>query len=72
MTKPKLAAAALAALLCVGATGGANALTIPGQSRDSLNLSLKRDAACQGPGRWCGPGFVRACGPFRCWCRPCR
>ncbi|WP_457795781.1 hypothetical protein [Methylocystis sp. S23] len=29
-------------------------------------------AACQGWGRWCPPGFVRACGPYRCWCRPCR
>jgi hypothetical protein len=28
--------------------------------------------ACQGPGRYCGPGFVRACGPAGCVCRPCR
>ncbi len=28
-------------------------------------------AACRGWGRWCGPGYTRACGPYRCWCRPC-
>jgi hypothetical protein len=24
-----------------------------------------------GTGPWCGPGYTRQCGPFRCWCRPC-
>jgi hypothetical protein len=35
------------------------------------NLSPVKPAACRGPGPFCPPGFVRACGPFRCWCRPC-
>ena len=29
-------------------------------------------AACQGWGPYCRPGFVRVCGPYHCWCRPCR
>jgi len=33
--------------------------------------SIER-AACQGWGPYCRPGFTRVCGPFRCWCRPCR
>jgi hypothetical protein len=28
-------------------------------------------AACFGWGPFCPPGWVRACGPWRCWCRPC-
>jgi hypothetical protein len=27
--------------------------------------------ACGGFGPYCPPGFTRACGPYRCWCRPC-
>jgi hypothetical protein len=30
-----------------------------------------QQAACRGYGPYCGPGFVRTCGPYRCWCRPC-
>jgi hypothetical protein len=35
------------------------------------NVTPIRPAACQGPGPYCGPGYVRQCGPYRCWCRPC-
>lgn len=35
------------------------------------NATVIKEAACHGFGRWCPPGFVRACGPYRCWCRPC-
>jgi hypothetical protein len=28
-------------------------------------------AACRGWGPWCGPGYTRVCGRWRCWCRPC-
>jgi hypothetical protein len=29
-------------------------------------------AACQGFGPRCGPGYTWTCGPYgRCWCRPC-
>jgi hypothetical protein len=36
------------------------------------NYTPVEKAACQGWGPFCGPGYVRACGPYRCWCRPCR
>jgi len=32
---------------------------------------IVQQTACQGWGPYCRPGFVRTCGPFRCWCRPC-
>lgn len=38
----------------------------------AANVSRAEGAACQGWGPYCPPGFVRACGPYRCWCRPCR
>jgi hypothetical protein len=35
------------------------------------NYSPVKKAACVGWGRHCPPGFRWACGPYRCWCRPC-
>jgi hypothetical protein len=35
------------------------------------NATLFKQAACRGWGRWCPPGRVRRCGPYRCWCAPC-
>jgi hypothetical protein len=35
------------------------------------NATITHKAACFGFGRWCGPGFHRVCGPYRCWCAPC-
>lgn len=35
------------------------------------NFSPIQPAACRGWGPYCRPGFVRTCGRFRCWCRPC-
>ena len=33
---------------------------------------IVQQAACQGYGLRCGPGFTWTCGPYgRCWCRPC-
>ena len=32
---------------------------------------IVEQAACRGYGPYCPPGYVRACGPYRCWCRPC-
>ena len=33
--------------------------------------SAVQEAACRGWGRWCPPGFIRRCGPYRCRCVPC-
>jgi hypothetical protein len=35
------------------------------------NFTPIQPAACRGPGPFCGPGFTRVCGRWRCWCRPC-
>jgi hypothetical protein len=35
------------------------------------NATPIEKAACRGFGPYCPPGYVRACGPYRCWCRPC-
>ena len=35
------------------------------------NYTPVEKTACQGWGPWCPPGYVRACGPFGCFCRPC-
>jgi hypothetical protein len=35
------------------------------------NYSPVEPAACYGWGRFCPPGYVWRCGPYRCRCRPC-
>src|SRR5262245_3859030 len=45
---------------------GAN--DIAGAAQNSTPIE---PAACRGWGPYCRPGFVRVCGRFRCWCRPC-
>jgi hypothetical protein len=32
---------------------------------------IVKSVACRGYGRWCGPGWVRACGRWGCRCVPC-
>jgi hypothetical protein len=67
-----LAAAALAL--------GAMAVSASAQTQQSgaasfhaqiQNATPVQQAACRGFGPYCPPGYVRACGPYRCWCRPC-
>ena len=53
------------------------AAAAPAEGAGAFSSALKamtpiKPAACQGWGPFCGPGYVRACGPYRCWCRPCR
>jgi predicted small secreted protein len=63
------------ALLLFGATAvTANAQTSRGAGNISTatqNFTPVEPAACRGWGPYCRPGFVRTCGPYRCWCRPC-
>lgn len=60
---------------------GASAMTANAQSQHAgaavfhaqiQNATPLQDVACRGFGPYCPPGFTRVCGPFRCWCRPCR
>lgn len=63
-----------AAILCVSAVGWqASALSGPGPAKTmpAANFTPRHEAACRGFGPYCGPGFTRVCGPYRCWCRPC-
>lgn len=72
----KLALTLTAAALALGTmVMAANAAQVP--SASSFHAQIKNatpltETACRGFGRYCPPGFVRACGPYRCWCRPCR
>jgi hypothetical protein len=63
------------ALLFVGSAAlNADAQTSRGASKiatETQNFTLIEPAACRGWGPYCRPGFVRVCGRFRCWCRPC-
>jgi hypothetical protein len=76
----KLALTLTAAALVLGI----NALTAGAQTQQpgAANLHAQihnatpivKQVACRGPGRSCGPGFVRRCGfPFapHCRCVPC-
>jgi hypothetical protein len=46
---------------------GANSLHSLAQNATPIT----KQAACRGWGRWCPPGWVRRCGPWRCRCVPC-
>jgi hypothetical protein len=71
----KLTTTLTAAALMLGTMAiAANAAQMPGAANfhtQIQNATPFKEAACRGFGRWCGPGFVRVCGPYRCWCRPC-
>jgi hypothetical protein len=43
-------------------------LNLPGATK---NFSPVENAACNGWGTRCPPGYVWRCGPVRCACRPC-
>jgi hypothetical protein len=62
-----------AAIFVVGSTAVANAQTQGASSLNAQaqNATMIHKAACGGWGRWCPPGSVRRCGPYRCWCAPC-
>jgi hypothetical protein len=75
MRKLSVAFTAAAAILLVGslawtadAQTSRGATNIPVQSQ--IFTPIQR-AACGGPGRYCPAGFIRRCGPHRCWCAPC-
>jgi hypothetical protein len=63
-------AAAAAVLVTINMSANAQASAGAGALVQNSTPIVKQ-VACQGPGPYCGPGYVRACGPYRCWCRPC-
>jgi hypothetical protein len=67
-----LAATALV-LGSMAMTAGAQTQRVGAGSLHALTNAtpIVTKAACQGWGPYCPPGYVRACGPYRCWCRPC-
>ena len=73
MRKLAMTLAAAAAVL-VTINMAANAQASAGAGIHALvrhSTPIVKPAACQGPGPYCGTGYIRACGPYRCWCRPC-
>jgi hypothetical protein len=64
---------AMAALVLGSMAVTANAQTQGASSIHALTNAtpIVKQAACRGYGPYCPPGYVRACGPYRCWCRPC-
>jgi len=73
MRKLAMTLAAAAAVL-VTINMSANAQASAGAGIHALvqnSTPIVKPVACQGWGPYCPPGFVRACGPYRCWCRPC-
>lgn len=69
MRKLAITMAISAAILCLGAS--ANAM-VGSKGLPQLNYTPRpHQVACQGWGPYCGPGYVRTCGHWHCWCRPC-
>jgi hypothetical protein len=70
LTMTLTAAAMILATMAVGANAQSQgAASLHAQIK---NASPVKEAACGGRfGPYCGPGFTRVCGPYRCWCRPC-
>jgi len=71
----KLTMTLTAAALMLGTMAvAANAAQMPGAANfhtQIQNATPLKQAACRGFGPYCPPGTTRACGPYRCWCRPC-
>ena len=65
-------AAAAAVLVTINMSANAQASAGAGIHALVQNATpIVKQAACRGWGPYCGPGYIRACGPYRCWCRPC-
>jgi hypothetical protein len=67
-------AAAAAVLVTINMSAYAQVQAPAGAGIHALvqnSTPIVKPAACQGWGPYCPPGLVRACGPYRCWCRPC-
>ncbi len=73
----KLALTLVSAVFVLGATAVAANAQTQHAGAAAFHAQIKNatpieQAACRGFGPYCPPGFTRVCGPYRCWCRPCR
>jgi len=73
----KLTLTLTAAALMLGATAMTASAQTQAPGAAGIHAQIKaytpiEKAACRGWGPYCRPGFTRTCGPYRCWCRPCR
>jgi hypothetical protein len=72
MSKSVMIVVSAAAILLASAAAQAETWRgAAGVSSAARNYTPIQRAACQGWGPFCGPGFTRVCGRWRCWCRPC-
>jgi hypothetical protein len=69
----KLTLTLAAAVFVIGSAAIASAQNQGASTLNSQahNATMIHKTACFGWGRWCPPGMIRTCGPYRCWCRPC-
>lgn len=76
MRKLAIALSVSAALLFAGGTAWkadaaswrAGTFNLPTAAK---NYSPLEQTACYGWGKYCPPGFIWRCGPYKCKCRPC-
>jgi hypothetical protein len=66
-----LAASSVAFVMPISLANAQTSQGLQGIHTATQNFTPVQSAACQGPGPWCGPGYVRACNRWHCWCRPC-
>jgi hypothetical protein len=71
MQKAVVITISAAAILLAGATAQAGTWHGANVGAAVPNYTPIQPAACQGWGPFCPPGYVRTCGRWRCWCRPC-
>jgi hypothetical protein len=71
LTMTLTAAALMLGTMAIAANAQTQAPGAAGLNHQVQNATLFKQAACRGFGRWCPPGFIRRCGPYRCWCAPC-
>jgi hypothetical protein len=60
----------LGSMVLSASAQGAGAANMHALSQNATPII--QHVACKGLGPYCPEGYTRVCGPYRCWCRPCR